>query len=173
MLMQGLSLPSPTQPLPPARQRPSSPPSTPTDPHPFHEPEDTTERACVRGSSRQSTPVPFPVQSIVPMPASQKLRNTPVLEQATLPTEVVQLAEVEVQSTHVEFVGSQWHQQGIASSMANGTVQILWNRYQKKSGWLKEGLRKVGGATNILYTGTKASLLSSFLVPIHLYICEI
>ena len=65
-------------------------------------------------------------------------------------------------STHVEFVGSQWHQQGIASSMANGTVQILRNRYQKKSGWLKEGLRKVGGATNILYTGTKASLLSFF-----------
>ena len=97
MLMQGLPLPSPgactAQPLPPARQRPSSPPPTPTHPYTFYEPEDTTGRACVRGSSRQSTPVPFAAQSIVPMPA---LRNTPVLEQATLPTKVVQLAQIEV-----------------------------------------------------------------------------
>lgn len=121
MLMQGLSLPSPsvcaTQPLPPARQRPSSPPPTPTDPHPFHEPEDTTGRACVRGSSRQSTPVPFPVQSIVPMPASQKLRNTPVLEQATLPTEVVQLAEVEVQTTTVPRTTA-WRQRKRTAAVA-------------------------------------------------------
>lgn len=103
MLMQGLSLPSPsmcaTQPLPPARQCPSSTPPMPTNLHSFHEPEDTTGRACVRGSSRQNTPVPFPVRSIVTMPASQTLKtNTPALEQAT---EVIRLAEVEVRTTTV------------------------------------------------------------------------
>ena len=100
MLMQGLSLPSPsvcaTQPLPPARQPASSPPPTPTEPHRFHEPEDTTGRACVRGSSRQSTPVPLAVRSVfpvVPIPSSPS--NMPLLQQATPPT------KVEVQSATV------------------------------------------------------------------------
>ena len=114
MLIQGLPLPSPSvcaaQPLPPARQRPSSPPPTPTHPHTFYEPEDTTGRPCVRGSSRQSTP--FPAQSIVPMPS---LRNTPVLEQATLPIEVVQLAEVEVQTTTVPRAIAWWQRKRTAA----------------------------------------------------------
>ena len=118
MLMQGLPLPSPSvcaaQPLPPARQCPSSPPPTPTHRHTFYEPEDTTGRACVRGSSRQSTPVPFPAQSIVPMPA---LRNMPVFEQATLPTEVVQLAEVKVQTTTVPRTTA-WRQRKRTAAVA-------------------------------------------------------
>ena len=108
MLMQGLSLPSPSlcapQPLPPARQRPSSPPLAPTHPHPFHEPEDTTGRACVRGSSRQSTPVPLPIQStscVVPMQAPQTIQDMPVFKPAALPAEMVQLEEAEVQTTTV------------------------------------------------------------------------
>ena len=98
MLMQGLSLPSPsvcaTQPLPPAGQPASSPPPTPTEPHRFHEPEDTTGRACVRGSSRQSTPVPLPVRSVfpvVPIPSSPS--NMPLLQQATPPTKSPSLSQ--------------------------------------------------------------------------------
>ena len=121
MLMQGLSLPSPSvcapQPLPSARQHPSSPPPTPTHPHSFHEPEDTTGRASVRGSSRRSTPVPLPVQStshsIVPM----TIQDTPVLEPASLPTEVVQLEEVEVQTTTVPRTTA-WRQRKRAAAVA-------------------------------------------------------
>ena len=101
MLMQGLSLPSPSvctpQPLPPARQHPSSAPPTPTYPHSLHE--DTIERASIWGSSRQSTPVSLPVQStshsIVPM----TIQDTPVFEPVSFPTKMVQLKEVEVQTT--------------------------------------------------------------------------
>ena len=99
MLMQGLSLPSPSLCAPqPARQRPSSPPLAPTHPHPFHEPEDTTGRACVQGSSRRRTPVPLPMQSTS---CVVTIQDMPVFKPAALPAEMVQLEEVEVQTTTV------------------------------------------------------------------------
>ena len=96
MLMQGITLPSlnvcTSQPLPPARQRQSSPPPAPTHPHPFHEPEDITGRACVRGSSRQSTPVPLPTCRITPMTVQT------IGDRAPVPTNV---EEVEVRTAAV------------------------------------------------------------------------
>ena len=50
--------------------------------------------------------------------------------------------------------------------MANGTVPMLWDRYQKKSGWLKEDLelRRVG-VVIIFYT-------PALLETKHLSICK-
>ena len=64
-------------------------------------------------------------------------------------------------NTHVQFVGTQCHQPGTASSMENGSVQMLQDRYQKKSGWLKEGVERV---INILYS---EQFFSSNISPIH------
>ena len=115
MLMQGLPLPSPSvctpKPLPPAKQRPSSPPLTPTNPHVFHEPADTSGRACVRGSLRRITPAPLPVQSTLPTPATS---DTPVFQPTS---NVFQLEEAEVKTTIVSRTTA-WRQRKRSASVS-------------------------------------------------------
>ena len=142
------------------------PHQTPTDPHPC-------QRTPLEGPVFEDLPdrahlCPFQYRVLVPMPASQKLRNTPVLQQATLLTEVVQLAEVEVQTTTVPRTTA-WRQRKRTAAVATlpqtqarrrytcricgepmastGHSQFYGKRYcpnspeqvyQKKSGWLKE-----------------------------------
>lgn len=61
MLMQGLSLPSPSPssstPLPPPCQRPTTAPPPPSEPHTYEEIEDTTGMARVKGSTATFSPV--------------------------------------------------------------------------------------------------------------------
>ena len=69
---------------------------------------------------------PYPLQSIMLMPALQTLRTntvTPILQQATLPTEVIWSAEVEVQTTTVPRTTA-WHHRKRTSRSAVATLPL-------------------------------------------------
>ena len=74
MLMQGLKIPvsgmcAPPQPLPRARQRSSFQPTPPTNQHPLNEPEDTSGKACVRGSRPSTLCSALTLSTSAPTPA--------------------------------------------------------------------------------------------------------
>ena len=94
MLMQGLTIPASgmcaPHPLPPARQRSSYQPTIPTNPHPLHEPKDTTGIASVRGSRSTTLCSPLPTSTSTP---------TPILHLLSSPTESLEVEETTVPRT--------------------------------------------------------------------------